>query len=106
MCHPVQSECNNYHVKAMGVSPAAQSVRSYQLKLIKMRAELANLNDCAPCSALLKPRRCQLELVRYYVLPPQVMIVQLASYHVWLRTQDLSNKTRYYTSHKNNSCEK
>ena len=37
---------------------------SYQLKLIKMRAELANLNHCA--LHLLNRCRCQLVLVLYY----------------------------------------
>ena len=38
----------------------------YQLKLIKMRAELANLNDCAV--PFFKPRRRQLVLVLPYII--------------------------------------
>ena len=37
---------------------------SYQLKLIKMSAELANINHCA--LPFFKPHRRQLELVRHY----------------------------------------
>ena len=45
---------------------SAATYISYQLKLIKIRAEVANLNHCAV--PFLNPRRRQLVLIRLYTI--------------------------------------